>query len=306
MPKSTGTSVCCTCGESLSHTRFYKTNSSFYKNGYLPICQDCFKAKFGQYAKEYISNKKAMQRMCIAFDIYFNEDLFDSCDTNNETVIGNYFRKLNLSQHKKKTFENTIEDGEFTLSGARKITNAGNRVAVLDEYGNEQADAEVSPKDVERWGEGLDPVDYVNLNNHYQYLKNANPHCDSNQEIFINDLCYAKMQQLQCVRSQDRDGFKKMGEYYNATFQKSGLKVSNDSENKGDDTLGSWLGRIAQYTPEEYYKNKTLYQDHDGLRDYIERFLLRPLRNLQHGTKDRDREFYVKEDGEVNAIDDTD
>lgn len=306
MPKPTGKSECCCCGESLSPTHFYKSNSGFYKTGRLPICQDCFKAKFGQYSAEYLSNKKAMQRMCIAFDIYFNEDVFDKCDNNDETVIGNYFRQLNLSQCKGKTFEHTINEGNFTLSGARKTVKDGGRVAVVDEYGNENEEVSVDPKDVERWGEGLDPVDYVNLNNHYQYLKNANPHCDSNQEIFINDLCYAKMQQLQCVRSQDRDGFKKMGEYYNATFQKSGLKISNDSENKGDDTLGTWLGRIAQYTPEEYYKNKTLYQDHDGLRDYIERFLLRPLRNLQHGTKDRDREFYVKEDGETREIDDSD
>jgi len=306
MPKSIGTSVCCCCGESLSPTHFYKTNSSFYKSGYLPICKDCFKGKFGQYVAEYLSSKKAMQRMCIAFDIYFDEDLFDKCDTDSESVVGKYFRQLNISQYRDKTFENTINEGNFSLSGARKTVRDGGRVAIVDEYGKEKTDVEVDPKDVERWGEGLDPVDYVNLNNHYQYLKNANPHCDSNQEIFIDDLCYTKMQQFRCLRDRDMDNYKKMGTYYRDTFVKSGLKVSNEADTNGDDCLGIWLNRISQYTPEEYYKNKKLYQDHDGIKDYFERFILRPLRNLQHGTKDRDTEFYVKEDGELNEFDDTD
>ena len=305
MPKSIGTSVCCCCGESLSPIHFYKTNSGFYKSGHLPICKECFKAKFGQYSIEYMSNKKAMQRMCIAFDIYFNEDLFDGCDTNNETVIGNYFRRLNISQYRDKTFENTIEDGDFTLSGARKTVKDGGRAVVVDEYGNEVEDEEVDPKDIERWGTGLDPADYLILNQHYQFLKNANPHCDSNQEIFIDDLCYTKMQQSRCVREKDMDNYKKMGTYYRDTFLKSGLKVTSDADGSGDDCLGLWLSRISQYTPEEYYKNKKLYQDHDGIKDYFERFILRPLRNLQFGSRDRDNEFYVKEDGELDEIDDT-
>ena len=39
--------------------------------------------------------------------------------------------------------------------------------------------------------------------------------------------------------------------------------------------------------------------------DYIKRFLLRPLRNLQYGTTDRDTEFYVK-DGDDDEYIDTD
>lgn len=306
MPKSVEKHVCCLCSDSLNSTQFYKSYSAFYYEGHLPICKTCFARKFGQYAAEYHSNKKAMQRMCMAFDIYFDEDLFDKCDTNDDTVVGNYFRKLNMKQNIGKTFENTINDGGFVLSGDRKSTKDNIRIVTVDEYGNEQEGTEeVSLEDVERWGVGLEPIDYVNLNNHYKYLKNANPHCDSNQEIFIDDLCYAKMQQLKCVRNGEMDGYKKMGEYYNATFIKSGLKVSNDAESNGDDCLGMWLSRISQYTPEEYYKNKKLYTDHDGIKDYFERFVLRPLRNLQHGTQDRDREFYVK-DGDVNEFDDTD
>ena len=105
MPKKSEKRVCCTCGDSLIVSKYYKSNSDFYIDSMLPICKDCFSHKFGQYARVFKSNKMAMQRMCIAFDIYFNEDLFDKCDTNDETVIGNYFRQLNMAQHHGKTLE---------------------------------------------------------------------------------------------------------------------------------------------------------------------------------------------------------
>lgn len=305
MPKSVEKCVCCSCGEPKNSTHFYKSNSEFYSEGVLPICKECFSRKFGQYVAEYHSNKKAMQRMCMAFDIYFNEDLFDKYDTNDDTVVGKYFRQLNMNQNKGKTFDTTIENGDFSLSGDRKQPKK-KRVAVVDQYGNEDDESEeINPEDIERWGVGLMPIDYKNLNNHYKFLKSANSHCDSNQEIFISDLCYAKMQQLKCVREGDMENFKKMGEYYNSTFVKSGLKVAADAEANSEDCLGVWNSRISQYTPEEYYKNKQLYSDHDGFMDYIKRFLLRPLRNLQYGTTERDKEFYVK-DGDDDEYIDTD
>ena len=294
MAKNTEKYICCHCGELLDSSEFYKSDSKFYQNSKLPICKDCFSREFGNYLNNYHSSKKAMQRMCMAFDVYFNDDLFDSCDnTNDERVIGNYFRKLNMNQYKGKTFDTTIENGEILLSGDRKPVKE-NRAVTVDQYGNEQED-EINPADVERWGVGLSATDYENLNNHYKYLKSANTHCDSNQEIFISDLCYAKMQQLRCVRDGDMDNFKKMGDYYNSTFKKSGLKIANDSEANSDDCLGLWVSRISQFTPEEYYKNKKLYKDHDSIGDYFERFVLRPLRNLQYGTAERDTEFYVKD-----------
>ena len=36
---------------------------------------------------------------------------------------------------------------------------------------------------------------------------------------------------------------------------------------------------------------KTLYKDFDGIGDYFKRYVLRPLRNLQLGTTERDKEF---------------
>lgn len=301
MPKTTKTFTCCCCGEDLSLTKFYKSFSEFYKDEHLPICKDCFQRKFGQYAAEYHNNKKAIQRLCMAFDIYFNEDLFDSCDVNDETVVGNYFRKLNMKQHNNKTFDTTIEEGNIELSGDRKRVK-GKRIAVVDEYDNvSEEEIKISPKDIEKWGIGFDPIDYQVLNSYYKQLKKANPDIGDNQEMFIIDMCYTNMQQMKALREGRIDDYSKLTESKRKSFQQSGLKVARETTNSEDFTVGVNVELIEKYTPAEYYKNQELFQDFDSIKDYFGRFILRPLKNLMHGTVDRDYEYRVKEEEDTNG-----
>ena len=304
MPSKDSKCVCCSCGEPLALTKFYKSNSVFYADGHLPICKECFSSKFGHFAAEYHSNKMAMQRMCMTFDIYFNEAAFDSCDTDDSTVLGNYFRKLNLSQHKVKTFEDSIKEG-FDLSGDRKPVKETQEVVNVDSDDEENENADmIDPADIEKWGAGLEPTDYTILNSHYRLLSSSNPQCDGNAEIFIIDLCYTKMQQMKAVRESRVDDYKKLTESYIKSFTQAGLKTVKDTNAMEDFTIGVNAETIEKYTPAEYYKNRSLYKDHDNIGDYIDRFLLRPLRNLMRGTKDRDAEFFVKDEEENDGFTD--
>ena len=230
MPKIAEQQKCCCCGETLSITKYYKSYSNFYSKGILPICKDCFGRKFGEYARVFKSNKIAMQRMCMAFDIYFNETAFDKCDTKDDAVVGKYFRNLNLGQHSEKSFDDSLKDGIFEFSGERKKVN-GVRVAYVDEYDNvqEEIDEKINPKDIEKWGIGFDTADYAELNNHYKTLKKANANTDDNQEIFIKDLCYAKMLQMKALRNNDLDNYNRLTDSYRKTFQQSGIKVVKES-----------------------------------------------------------------------------
>lgn len=294
MSKESEKYTCCLCMETLVASKFHKSSSTFYSNGYLPICKSCFLRKFGQYAAEYHSTKKAMQRMCMAFDVYFEEDLFDACDTGEMTVVGKYFRKLNMAQYKDKTFGDSLDKNEI-LSGERKPVKE-KRVAVIDQYGNEVDEkAKVNPKDIDKWGYGFDPDDYEILNSHYKYLKTANPNCDSNQEIFINDLCYTNMQKMKALRENRVDDYNKLTESYRKSFNQAGLKTTQDGMKTADDCWSTFVGIVSQYTPEEYYKDKEKYKDHDGLEEYYERLAVRPLKNIVLGTQERDNEYYVHE-----------
>lgn len=302
MPNNESKCNCCLCGEPLAKSKYYKTYSEFYKVGHLPICKECFSRKFFNYAAEYQSNKLAMQRMCMAFDIYFDEVLFDKCDKNNDTVLGNYFRQLNISQYKEKTYDHTIKKIGFETSDESKPTK---EVQTTDTQNDDTEEIEeINPSDIEKWGFGFDRIDYDILNSHEKLLQNSNPDSDSNVSIFINDLCYIKMQQMKAVREGRVDDYNKLTEQYRKTFTQAGLKTVKDMNATEDFTIGVNAEIIEKYTPAEYYKNKSLYKDHDNLGDYITRFLLRPLRNLIQGTKDRDFEFYVKDEEDIDGFSD--
>lgn len=290
MVKETGKYTCCHCGKSLSHSAFNAACSTLYKEtGHLPICKQCIIEMYKEYYNKYKSAKKAIQRICMAFDLYYDNSVFKSCSNDDETaIIGNYIKRLNMFQYRNKTFDNTLE-GSFNFNKIKEIKE------------KEQSDKQEEEPDetsIERWGTGFSKIDYDILNSHYKLLKESNPNSDNNQEIFINDLCYIKMQQMKAAREGHVDDFNKLTDSYRKSFKEAGLKT-NQAINVGEgDCYGEWNKRIEQYTPSEYYKNKTLYKDFDGLGNYFERHIERPMKNLQHGTNVRDSEYSV---GDENA-----
>ncbi len=286
--------VCCQCNKSFSSlNQFFKTYSGLYAGtGYLPICKKCLMELYHKYTEKYGDNKKAMYRLCMAFDLYYSEALFDSCNDGTDKILGSYIRMLNMVQYHGRTFDTSLDEDSSLFTRKKQPENE-----------NDGSENEVDPADIEKWGWGFDNTDYGVLNSHYKLLKNTNPNCDSNQEIFIIELCYTKMQQMKAVREGEIDNYNKLTESYRKSFQQAGLKTVKETNINEDFLIGVNAETIEKYTPAEYYKNKKLFADNDGIGGYIERFLLRPLRNLMHGTKDRDYEFYVKEEGDTDDLD---
>jgi len=274
-------------------TYFYRSNSTLYNNnGYLPICKDCLARLYNTYLLTFRDIHKAIKRICMAYDLYYDEGLVNSCLKNSRAStpsIGEYLRGLNMSQYKNKTFDTTLDEGF--------IFDIKDNVMIPSD--EEIKPVTTIPESVRmRWGAGLSDNDYKTLEEHYRYLKKANPDFDSNQEIFIMDLCQIKMQQTRAMMSGRTDDYIKLTESYRKTFAQAGLKTTPDTSESNNESWGTWINMISRYTPEEYYKDKTLYKDFDGIGDYFKRYVLRPLRNLQLGTTERDKEFYVSDEEE--------
>lgn len=273
-------------------TNFYRSNSQLYdNNGYLPICKDCLAQLYNKYLLYFHDVGKAIKRLCMAFDLYYNDDLVKAClkKSNLTPPIGEYMKKLNIAQCRRKTFDTTIDEG-FLFNDEDDV------MIPSDE---EIKPVTTIPDSVKmRWGSGLSDDDYKTLEEHYRYLKKANPDFDSNQEIFIMDLCQTKMQQTRAMTSGRTDDYIKLTESYRKTFAQAGLKTTPDVAESNNESWGTWISMISKYTPEEYYKDKKLYKDFDGIGEYFKRFVLRPLKNLQLGTTDRDKEFYVGDEEE--------
>ena len=82
------------------------------------------------------------------------------------------------------------------------------------------------------------------------------------------------------------------------TFKNAGLKTIEEKDSSNDEVVGVTLATISQYTPEEFYKDKTLYEDWDSIGEYFDRHVRRPMQNLMTGTDIRDKEYFVPENSE--------
>ena len=290
---------CTACGKS-----FKKQDSNFCKslsplfagnNGYVHICKKCTDKLYYNLVDYFSKNEeKAMDRMCQLFDWYYSDEIFAATRkiSADRSRVCAYPAKINLPQYeaKGKTYVDTIAD------------RANNVIHSLDELDEMKADGQTGITKVmfERWGQ-VSTEDIIALEDHYKMLKKQNPNCDNNQEIFIKDLCYTKLLQLKSFKDGNSGDFEKYTKLYRDTFKQAGLKTIQETDASGEETLGVTLAVISQYTPEEYYKDKKLYKDFDGIGEYFSRFVLRPLKNLVLGTTERDKEYCVK-DGEDDGV----
>ena len=287
--------ICTCCGQSWDNpkNKFIKSASPLYQanDGYINICNECRDRYYYTLRDFYCLNEShAIKHFCQQFDIIFDENAVNASRqiSADRSRISHYMAKKNLGQ--------TAKIGATYIDGM-KYRYAKKQDEVIES--KEQAkefEMNVTGAAIDRWGAGFTEQDYKNLDDHYKMLKKNNPNCDSNQEIFIKSLCNLDMLSKRALKEGDSDKYMKLTEQYSKTFTKAGLKTIQEIDNSADETLGVTLATISQFTPEEYYNDRKLYKDFDGLGDYFERFVKRPLKNLMTGSTDRDKEYYVKDD----------
>lgn len=279
------------CGKSLNITKDFYANKSLiweYTNFRIPICKKCIGNLYDHYYSLYKDDKKCVERLCMMFDVIYDENTVEIVTRSGNTtdIFGRYISKLNMLKVEDKTYSSNLDMLEIYKDIYKRYENSD------DFTEDKQLDEEL----VKKWGKGFEAEDYENLENHYIMLKSTNPNCNENQEIFIRDLCFTKMQQINAIKKGDTTAFKDLTKLYSDTFKQAGLRMTYDENANSDDCWGVFMERISQYTPEEYYKDKKLYKDFDGIGDYFKRFVLRPLRNLQFNQNERDAEFSVKDE----------
>lgn len=290
--------ICCGAGFNAQKENFQKSSDVLFQSngGYLPWCRKCIDKYTEQLIALYTGNEElAIENTCQRagwnYDI---NPLYASKQSNqshqDRSRISHYAARKNLNCDGRKTYIDSIKN-EFAQKQGEII------------HSKEQAksnDTGVSAAALGRWGVGLTPWDYEMLEDHYKLLKKNNPNADNNQEIFIKSLCNLNWLQAKLLRSENCDPSKytSLVEQYSKTFKQAGLKTIVEKDSSNDEVVGVTLATISQFTPEEFYKDKSLYADWDNLGDYYERHIRRPMENLITGSDIRDTEFFVPENGD--------
>lgn len=194
--------TCLYCGNEFVETNFYSSNSEFYKNvEKLPYCKQCIEKLYQQYYERYTNEgclspeKKAIQRLCMFFDIYYRDDVFYSAmnkvrESNmNISPMGQYMKTIQLNQYnrKKETYENTITQAEEESLAMSSISNLSGEITV-------------DQKTIDFFGIGFMDDDYVFLKKEYDDWT-ARHECNTKaQEEVFKRICFKQLEILKATR----------------------------------------------------------------------------------------------------------
>lgn len=279
---------CCGKGYGTQKQNFQKSNSPLFQanDGFLPWCKECTDKYMISLTGFYSNNEEhAIEHFCQQADwVYDIEPLKCAREISSDrSRISHYAAKKNLNVGGRKTYFDSLK-----YEYEQKL---GNIVTSREQAKSEESTIPASA--VDRWGVGFTEADYKNLDEHYRMLKKNNPNCDNNQEIFVKSLCNINMLMVRSLQSGDSKEYSTLVEQYAKTFKQAGLKTVVEKDSSNSETFGVTLAAISQHTPEEFYKNKSLYDDWDGLGDYIDRHVTRPISNIINCSDVRDTEYFV-------------
>lgn len=303
--EDTRTYYCSCCGKMYVRQvgNFSPSKSPIFagNNGHVTVCRTCTDKYFIQLTDFFSGNEeKAIERICSIYDWYYDESavIATSRRKTNTSRISVYPSKLNLAQ--------TANLGDTYLDYiASKFSNEIDSFEKLDEL-NQTEKTSLSERTVKRWGLGYTPEEYDFLNLHYKTLKEKIPTADVVVDTLVKDLCVIKVQQMRMLQAQDVDKYSKLTDLYQKTLLTANMKpvsTKDVANNAQMDGIGLWTKEIEKYTPAEFFKDKSIYKDYDGLGEYFKRFIVRPFKNLLTGSKDMDLEFSV---GQIQPGDDLD
>lgn len=193
---------CFYCGKAYVDTNYYSSNSVFFGNtGKIPYCKQCIERLYQHYSRKYAQEgysypeRKAVKRLCMAFDIYYKEDVFNSALRNykdndvSTSPMSQYMRVIQLWQYNKnkETYENTLEkENQHELDGGPIV--------------KESTDFEPDEDTINFFGRGFNNEDYEFLKREYEDWT-ARHECKTKaQEEVFKDICFNRLQNLKALR----------------------------------------------------------------------------------------------------------
>lgn len=224
---------CLCCNETYDSNDFYASDSKLYAaTGKVPYCRKCLNEFYQFYLKEYEKleyknpDRKAVERICMALDLYYSDKVFDSAVKDFQkrsecTFIASYFKQVKLYQYRNKNYNTTIHD-KF------KEMKDGN--AAMSIYTEKDVQQSEDVKAAEKlFGSGFTNDDYIFLYDQYTDWTTRHECETKSQEEVFKQICFTQLELLKATRA------KQDTKDLNATFLKQ-LEAAKlqPKQNKGE------------------------------------------------------------------------
>lgn len=285
---------CLCCGAGFVGTQklnFQKTDSPLFQsnNGFLPFCKDCTEKYFEILKAFYCNNEEhAFEHFCQQVDWVYDIEPLKCVQGHsfNKSKVGTYGAKKNLNTGGRKSYFDTLR---YNFENNTDVI-----IESLDDIEKTSPEYKITSKMMKFWGFGYDQKTYSTLQGYYdELLKLCSEKPDVRKQKLMKNLCLLEYQMQ--INIQTGKDIGTLSNSYNTMFKAAELKTDSDTS---EDTFGKWIMEIEKYSPAEYYEDKKKYHDFFGIKEYIERFMFRPLKNLIMGTKEKEKEYWIDDDGD--------
>ena len=198
---------CLRCNEVYDSSEFYDSDSELHESiGKIPYCRECLDKLYQYYLKKYETleygnpDRKAVERICMALDIYYSDKIFDAAIKESKTktdttFIALYFKHAKLYQYRNKNYDSTIHDKYKLMKDSDSV------MSVYTQQDEQQSD-EIAT--AERFfGSGFSNDDYLYLFEQYQDWTTRHECQTKAQEEVFKRICFKQLEILKATRRGD-------------------------------------------------------------------------------------------------------
>ena len=287
--------TCLYCEKDYVETNFYNSYSRLFVNiGKIPYCKQCIEKFYQQYYDEYInegcltSEKSAVKRVCMLFNIYYTDAVFNSAMNKiregniNISPMAQYMKFIQLAQYKDKSYDNTVLN-EMKEEFVAKVSDG---VSI---------NRDVDQKTIDFFGSGFTDEDYKYLDKEYQDWT-ARHECNTKaQEEVFKRICFKQLEILKATRRGEET------KNLDATFQnlldtaKLQPKQNSGDATADNQTLGTLIDKWENERPLPEIDEELRDVDKIGL--YIDVFFkghLSKMMGLKNGLSNLYNNFIKK------------
>lgn len=283
----------------------------------LPICNECLKFYYNFYERALGDVYSAYRRICMKFDIYYNEEIVNSIMKNDQSPdrIGAYISQLNYARYQDKTYDNTIEEenGKILYGDCVYETEDedGNPINIKVEY--EKLKAQLSSVPEKKEPDTDDP-EFIKvfgagsgftLSEQKIMLEFYNTQCNEIPTQLmttlgesIKDMARFKILQGRAIAANELKEITTYSTQFSSTRKYIDSVIDKFKKNATIEEnaiiLGPMIQTIENFCPAEVYEVKDDFKDVDRIGSLISRFFTRPTKNFFTGSREADSEFKIE------------
>jgi hypothetical protein len=276
--------TCSSCGKDRDATRdYYSSHSPFHKHtGRIHVCKTCFL----EYVNEDVDKLKEALRM---IDRPFSTEILKSsqeeAESNGKSLVGMVMKNLGLRQNRTLTWA----DSEFKGHVSHQEVN------YESDLEDEVEDVVVDKEMIKMWGRGYKKSEYEYLSNFYDEYRHSYATDTPVQINLYKNIAKVHLQAEKELSDGQTKTFKELMELSSKLHNDGNIKPiqsTGANDDRGLSAYGLWIKTIEQEEPCEYFKDKKAYEDYDGFQKYIDKWFVRPFKNIFN----LDKNFDVKDD----------